>query len=330
VQVIHVNEIASVSSGLVRGLRAAGVEAELIDPPKPGAAVAYPWKAATIPLRLAIQAAVAARLRLRRPDLVHVHYASQSAIGWLSGRRFVVHCHGTDVRGAVPSAGWGRALAPGLRRADAVMYSTPDLGPTVRAFRPDAELLPNPVDTDQFTPGAPPTRDVLVAVRLDPTKGAAEVMGGLRRLLVQRPETTATVIAFGAQAGQLTADLGPNVRLLAVVPHEAMPRLIQDHRTAIGQLAFGSIGVSELEILAAGVPVVADFRYHDVYPEPAPILQAASADEVARGLLEVLEGRLPAGADRAARAWVVRYHGIPAVTDRLLRTYRRILSLGGA
>ena len=52
VKVVHLNDIAFVGSSLVAELPASGVEASLLDPPKPGSGVARPWKRATVPLRL--------------------------------------------------------------------------------------------------------------------------------------------------------------------------------------------------------------------------------------------------------------------------------------
>jgi hypothetical protein len=52
VKVVHLNDIAFVGSTLVAELPASGVEASLLDPPKPGSGVARPWKRATVPLRL--------------------------------------------------------------------------------------------------------------------------------------------------------------------------------------------------------------------------------------------------------------------------------------
>lgn len=330
-QVVHVNEVAYVAAGLVAGLNGAGHQARLVDPPKPGATIPYPWKVATFPLRLAILAGTAARVRREAPDLVHVHYASQAVVGALIGRPFIVHCHGSDIRSVDPSNAWGRYLSRVMAAAAAVVYSTPDLAAAAQRFRPDAGFLPSPVDTDQFAPRGSPQRDVLVAIRLDATKGATEVLAGLRLVLARRPETTATVVAFGALAPQLARDLGPGVRVLPKVAHDAMPRLIGDHRVAIGQLGPGAFGVTELETMACGVPVVTDYRFARAYAEPPPVVQADGAAIVAERLVHLLDDRdLRERAAADSRDWILRQHSIPVVTRRLIAIYERALARAAA
>ncbi len=330
-QVVHVNEVAHVAAGLVAGLAAAGHQASLVDPPKPGATMPYPWKVTTIPLRLAILAGTAVIVRREAPDLVHVHYASQAVVGALIGRPFVVHCHGSDIRNVDPWTARGRYLARVMAPAAAVIYSTPDLETAVRRFRPDAEFLPNPVDTDQFAPRGSSQRDILVAIRLDAAKGATEVMAGLRLVLARRPETTATVVAFGPLAHELARDLGPRVCVQHTVPHDAMPRLIGDHRVAIGQLGLGAFGMTELETMSCGVPVVTDYRFARSYSVPPPVVQADRPATVADGLVQLLDDRdLRERAAADSRAWVVRHHSLPVVTRRLLATYDRVLARAAA
>jgi glycosyltransferase involved in cell wall biosynthesis len=328
VRVVHVNDIAFVATNLVAGLNAAGHDARLRDPAKPGGALRYPWKLATIPVRLGLLTATAGAIRRDAPDIVHIHYASQSLVGALAGRPFIVHCHGTDIRGVDRSSLRGRCLAPFLASAAAVLYSTVDLGDDARSFRPDAKFLPSPIDTDHFVPGPPASRDVLVAMRLDSTKGATAIMQALDLVLARRPETTATVIAFGAQAATLTSRLGPRVSVIPRVGHDEMPRLIQDHRVAIGQLSTGALDVTELETMACGVPVVAHFRYDPrCYPEPPPVLQAADPGSVADGLISLLDHE---DARREAavkgRSWTLAQHSLPVVTRRLVAIYERVLS----
>jgi glycosyltransferase involved in cell wall biosynthesis len=327
-RIVHVNDIAFVASNLVAGLNAAGHDARTVDPPKPGATIRYPLKLLTIPVRLGVLAATAAAIRREAPDIVHVHYASQGMVGALAGRPFIVHCHGTDIRGKDPSSLWGRCLRPSLASAGAVLYSTVDLADDARAFRPDAEFLPNPIETDRFAPRPPASRDVLVAVRLDQSKGAVEVIRALDLVLTRRPETTATVVAFGAQAKTLTSHLGPRVVVIPRVGHDTMPQLIGDHRVAIGQLSTGAVGVTELEAMACGVPVVAHFPYDPrFYSEPPPVIDATDAGVVADRVIDLLdheERRREVAID--GRAWVLAQHGIPVVTRRLIAIYERVLS----
>lgn len=166
--IVHVNNIAWVASTLQEAQRRLGDTVDLIDPPKPGAALRWPWKVVSVALRLPILAATALAIRRRGYAIAHVRYATQALVGLLSGRPFLVHCHGTDVRGVVPGSLRGRALRALLRPAALVVYSTPDLEIDARSVRSDAEFLPNPIDVEAFVPAGPRDRDLLVGVRRDP------------------------------------------------------------------------------------------------------------------------------------------------------------------
>jgi glycosyltransferase involved in cell wall biosynthesis len=328
--VAHVNDVAHVARTLVAGLNRVGRSAVLVDLPKPGAGLPWPWKAASLPARAATIGMVAARLRQMRPDLVHVHYASQAAVGWLSGRPYVVHCHGSDIRGVRPDSLWDRGIAPAIRRAAAVLYSTPDLAADAGRFRRDAEFLPNPVDTDLFRPGTTPDRDVLVGIRLDPIKGAEIAIESVLAVLQMRPGTSVTIVVDGSQRRRLTAELGPAFRLIRPVRHEQMADLFRQHRVAVGQFGVGSIGVYELEALASGLPVVADFRYPAAYGDDRPPLEPIDpvdrAGDAAAQLARLLgDEAVWRAASRASREWVVRNHATGVVIERLLGIYARAL-----
>jgi glycosyltransferase involved in cell wall biosynthesis len=322
-RIVHVNDVASVGPTLVQGLRAVGHDARFVDVPKIAARWPYPWKLAAFPARLAWLAGLGLRLRRNRVDLVHIHYASQAVLGPLSSRPYVVHCHGTDVRGATPTSRWGRSIAPWLRRAVGVVYATPDLEPWVRSFRSDALLLPGPVDTNVFRPQlAEPTADVLVSTRLDPIKGADQIVAAARDLLRRRPSTTFTVIDQGSETGAMRAALGSSGRFLPPQPHSSMPELLARHRVFVGQFGLGIVSQAEVEALAAGVPVVS--RLESRYAADAPpIVGSGNGREAAAQMERLLDG----SADRAqvastGRAWAIQHRSIPAITGRLLEQYR--------
>lgn len=331
-RIAHVNDIASVATTMTRALRAAGQAADLVEPWRPGAGIAYPWKVATLPLRLAGILAAGVRLRAASYDLVHVHYARLGMLGPISGRPYVLHCHGSDMRGVTPASAWGLEVSPFLRRARRVYYTTPDLEPWVRAFRPDATFLPNPIEIPTRRPAgatAAPARDVLVGVRLDPIKGVDEIAAALGALLAARPGTTLTVIDQGVGVERIAALGGRGVVVVPPVPHDELPALLARHRSAIGQMRVGAIGNYELEAMAAGLPVAAAFAYPGSYPTPVPIVDGETAETRGRALAALLddpEACVAMGA-RAA-AWVAANHGMEAVAERLVADYRAVL--GGA
>ena len=83
-------------------------------------------------------------LRSIDADLVHAHYARVPAwAALLSGKRFVVHCHGDDIR-----HGYSLLNKLALKKASLILHSTPDLEGLVKR----SVYLPNPVDTELFQP----------------------------------------------------------------------------------------------------------------------------------------------------------------------------------
>ena len=96
-------------------------------------------------------------------DVVHIHFAYLGWIGILGRYPYFLHCHGSDVRRDLHDRLRRWPIMTSLRRARAVLFVTPDLAPIVRPIRSDAIFLPDPVNTDRFTPqpnhGRAPTQD---------------------------------------------------------------------------------------------------------------------------------------------------------------------------
>ena len=329
-RIVHVNDIASVASVLAEAQSRLGASVRVLDPPKPLAHLPYPWKVLSFPLRVVPLVAVVMDLRRDRAALVHIHYATQGVVGLGVGRRFVIHCHGSDIRGARPGSLRGAVLSTILRRAALVLYATPDLAADVGRFRRDAAYLPNPIDTAAFAPSRTPTRDVLMATKLDPVKGAGTAVEALARLLERRPATRITVIASGPMLDAVRSRLGHRARFIPPVEHARMPDLIRDHRVALGQFRLGILSQVELESLACGVPVVTWFDHPEAYEDQPPIVIAHEPGEIATrlaGLLDDEPGR--AGLATAGRSWVIANHDSDRIAGRLDEAYRSAGLLSG-
>lgn len=83
-------------------------------------------------------------LRKADCDIIHAHFARSSIYAsYLSGKSYIAHCHGTDIR-------WGMNWLQKkcLKNAEKVLVSTPDL----LEILPNATWLPNPTDVERFKP----------------------------------------------------------------------------------------------------------------------------------------------------------------------------------
>ncbi len=164
--------------------------------------------------------------------------------------------------GRGPLASLRRAVLARLRHWDAatanrvdcyVANSTFVADRIARYYRRRAEVVPPPVDTEFFTPGAPerPREHVLMVASLSPYKKvdvaiAACAAAGVPLL----------VVGEGPERGRLEALAGEGARLIGRVDRE---RLRDLYRGAICFLQPGieDFGIAAVEALAAGTPVVA-------------------------------------------------------------------------
>ncbi len=323
-RIAEINDIASVASEIGAGLEARGHAVDYYYLRLVGARLHPNVKPVTGPIRALDWLDIIRRIRAGRYDLVHIHYAYLGNIGALGGFPYILHCHGTDLRGGTLVT--RPLIANAIRQARHVFYSTPDLAAWVLPLRPDAEFLPNPVDTRLFAPATPPSahRSAWVACALTKVKGAERILRACRLLAERAPDLP--VDAFGG--GEFTQAFRalPNVTLYARHPRSRLPQIIDEHGIVIGQARLGSVGMAELEAMACGRPVVAWFNERGGCSEPPPILSAVDGDDIAR-VVERLAND-PAARDRlgaAGRAWVERHHGVERVVDRVEAVARAIV-----
>jgi glycosyltransferase involved in cell wall biosynthesis len=328
--IAQVNDVSAVAGALAREMRRLGEQAVVVETRRFGTELRYPWKAAALPLRGAAILRAGVALRRGHYDVVHVHFARLGMLGPMSGRPYTLHVHGTDIRGVRPGSWWGREFDPFMRRARLVYYATPDLREWVEPFRPDAIFLPNPIETDLFSPAAPTgqedraRRDLLVGVRLSAAKGLPTILEIVRDMVAARPGTTITIVDHGEGVARAAALAGPNAVVVPRASRAELPDLIRGHRLALGQYLVGTFGNYELEAQACGVPVVMGFDRWAAYDTRPPIVAAATAQEAAARICSLLDD--DAGLARLAALgppWVAANHSADMIAARVLADYRR-------
>lgn len=324
-RILHVNDIAGVGTTLTRELRRMGHDATLRRLRLVGGGAPTGIKILLSPVRLAELAAVQLESARGRFDIVHYHYAYVGALASLGRRTTAVHCHGTDVRAGLRDPLRRPLVLLALRSASLVLVATPDILPAVRAVRPDAVFLPDPVDTAAFRPLArEPDGTIRVLLISAPLaiKGIEHVAAAVRPLM-GTPGIVVHAISRGPGDARRFRELGVPT-LIPAVPHDRMPELISAYDIVVGQAAVGALGMSELEALACGRPVVAPFRYAAAYGSPPPLVGADVSDP---GEATAEIRRLAADTDRReaigreSRAWVERHHGARRIADRLVELY---------
>jgi glycosyltransferase involved in cell wall biosynthesis len=210
-----------------------------------------------------------------------------------------------------------------------VFYVTPDLAEAVLGERPDAEFLPNPIDSGRFAPTskASESRKVLIVCALDDIKGAGRLLEAARRLASARPDISITALGGGLHEDAFAAL--SNVVVLPRQPRERLPAIINEHGVVMGQALLGVAGMAEYEAMACARPVVSWFSFGRAYPEPPPFVRALDGLDIA-GAVERLvddpEARLRLGAE--GRQWVMKYHSMDAAVERVERAAEDMLRAG--
>lgn len=266
-----------------------------------------------------------------RYDVLHVHYGLMAYYAWAGRRPFVLHLHGSDVRDNLAGGPPRLVVRWGLRHARKVYFSTPDLAEPARAERPDAEWLPAPIGAQLLeaarrrldsaaNEGGEPLR-VLLCSRWDPAKGT----DALLRIAADLRARDSSLEIIGLDWGdERESARAAGIRLVPRMPHDSFFEFLDGFDLAVGQMAVGAPGVTELECMARGVPVVMRFDYASAYEEPPPIV-AANENVAANTVLALLHHQTHrAEVARAGLEWVLRYPSAEALARRLAEDYAAV------
>jgi glycosyltransferase involved in cell wall biosynthesis len=255
---------------------------------------------------------------------------------------FIMHLHGSDIRpmqslkGRISNFVSRRAG----RSADQVWYSTPDLRHYVKDLRNKARYMPSPLSEDFFrlpllTRGG---KSVLFCVPLSTVKGAELAVAAMNQLSFESPEIAISAFGFGPkteEAARIRRAIGPSIRLLGRVSHQEMPRVLSMYSVIVGQLGLGCLGLTELEALAAGRPLIANLSESLVdsesyYRENPPVEVCQDAAAIANGVKRLVgdpDFAFALGAE--GREWARRYHSADRVAALYAKSYRELVEVHG-
>jgi glycosyltransferase involved in cell wall biosynthesis len=313
VRVVQIGDVASVAPALADALRN---DADVISLPlrQSGARRGRLVKLFYGPSRVIDAARAARRARSLKPDVVHVHWVPNGIVGLMLGCPWILHVHGSDFRNLDRLRRHPYSFL--LRAATEVVYATPDLARWVLPVRPDAELLPPAIP---IRPGRSERDwDVLVASRAALSKGSDISAATVTRLLGEDPG-----LRIAAVDGPDFAS--PAVRL-GFGPKEAFVERLARSRVVVGQFRVPALGISELEAMSVGRPVVTNIDL-GLYPDPPPVVVARDAEAAATAIRRLLD--TPAEADAlglAGERWVRDHHSPAAVASAALAVYRQALA----
>lgn len=327
-RVVHVNDVSRVASTIVEAAQDRGLPWTLwrLPPVNRTAPVSAAWGRGRDVMQFRQAAATAA--------LAHVHYGFFGYYAWVARRPYVLHLHGSDVRLNLRDRVRRPIVLRAMARAEHVLYSTPDLSEEVCSIRPDATWLAAPVPRSSVAvpvqPGAGGAADVtpgengplvLFASRWDEVKGIDEQLDLAADLRRSHPGARLVGVRWGEGADRAEA---AGVRLVPKLAALEFERLLGASDVVVGQQRSGMLGITELQAMAMGRPVVARFDAAAAYGEDAPIWNTLHVDAGA-AVLQVLEGgSANSHRVRAAVDWVARHHSADAAVTALEGLYRRV------
>ena len=332
-KITHVHDVSFVTSTIVTALNEIGVKATFYE--------FINWKIRKSPKIIQFILTSSARfveifrfksiVHKGKFDVIHIHYGTFAYLAFFSRIPFYLHIHGTDVRTHVNWPLIGNVIRWGIINAEKVFYSTPDLKPIVEKFRRDAIFFPNPINTDQFFVKKFDEKCDLVSLfninKLDRFKGTNNVLKSIQLIWEIFPNLNVKMFQFGnsikdAEEFLVKYQNVPNLSFLPRISHEKMVDELQNSSIILGQLGTGILTCSELEAMSCGKPVICNFKYFDMYPEPPPVLVANTPEEVRDQIVFLLnnpeEGKK---IGEKAREWVVKYYDYRKVAQKLLNIY---------
>ena len=242
---------------------------------------------------------------------------------------------------------WPRWL---ISRMDAIIATTREAASFVQNVW---AVVPHGVDTDRFRPaddpaaawkatGYPGDYGIATVGRIRPEKGTDLFVEAMIEALPNLPGATALVIgqAKSGDAGFLdqlkrkAAEAGMQDRILFIGEKrsEDMPSLLQGCRALVALPRYGGYGLTPLEAMACGLPVIAsETGYFREFIEPQKanaagrVVPLDDAPEAARSLVQLLgnqetyESTSRAARERAHTAFgiMTEVEGINAVYERL-------------
>lgn len=288
-RILHVNDVASVGAILVR---ASGGRDGLF---QPALRRFFPRGRPGDARFLAARALDPAHLRLAYRSgsytHVHVHYGTFAYLAELAGLPYSLHVHGGEVTIHPFEGGLKHRLAQrGIARATRVAVSTPDLLAPILRLRPDAIYIPNPMEVPPAAPrrAARERPRLLMLSKMDPNKGWPAQVALMRSLVETLPGLSFSFLEKGdlpeRERRRFAADLiALGGTILPWMERPVFLATLSEMDFAIGQLAIGSMGMSEMEAMASGVPTVANVREHVAIGHQPPVIAPdGAATEVAR------------------------------------------------
>ncbi len=284
-------------------------------------------------------------------DIVQA-YATEPIGALLSGKRpYVTFEHGTLRHFTTEDDPLHRLTALAYREADHTFITNGDcLSYAERLGIDHYSPIIHPVDVEQhrqdFSKDAQRIREELGAELLIfcPVRHDYEIKGtdkAIEALPLIKEKTERRVVMIMSAWGEQVEESRAKIEALGcaenVVWRDSMCRIsmikhIQASDIVFDQFVLPVFGSTAPQTIAAGKPVVSSYVPEEtkwLIPEPAPIVSAFSAKEIADRVIETLDPKWRADYKVRARQWIDTYHSPQNAIIDQLRVYRDVLERYG-
>lgn len=295
-RVTHCNNLAGVSSTLVKYQRRLGVQSQLI------VKVKHPNKYELETVR----GLYGGLLSLAADDVIHYHYSTwytsmlnipnfDARLLRRLGKRIVMHYHGDDLRK-------GKRIPIQFSHT---FVSTPDL----LDYSPDSEWLPNPVDLEMFTPLEGQTTGVYRVGYYDPPPWSGYVDTQKIEFAIQSLRREGFRVEGAPAKG---------------IPHHGMPAYYHSITIWVDKLEAGAYSLMACEAATSGIPVIASTSNVAAYIGQEPFYEFS--DNVTEDLRYMLEDEVERRRiAQRGRDYVEARHEASRVAERTVKVYSSIL-----
>jgi len=279
-----------------------------------------------------------------KPDIIHVQYLwSQFFIGFIAAKLLripiVATGHGWEVLDVPKHPVRGKIQKIFLKRVDMLILTAEYYHKFMENLVPAERrvYIPRMIDTDIFRPGIPTDdllekyghRIVTFTARLFKIKTPYKTLDAFHLALKEFPDAHLLILGIGPEEERMKKkveelNMSNNVHFLGEIPNKDIPKYLNASKAEVRGFnpLTPELGISHLEALACGTPVL---TYND-YPDVKGMVICLEVPEIAEALRKILrDENYQKELGKAGREYVVSTFGIDAATNKTIKVYNILL-----
>lgn len=286
----------------------------------------------------------------KKYDIIHVNGAYSGHLPLIAKKPYVLYCMGTDLRVNLYRPIIGKLTEKYIKKADKVVVCTPDLAEYIVPIRKDVIYIPSGIESEIFKPSKKRNGlSILLVSGLKIGKGGRKLMEAIKIVKKHHPEVQVDSSGVGKEPeGENSEESGhvylaatldeikkTGINMLPVVKFGNLSEwacVINRYDIVVGQISseirgmsYGVLGVSELEALSCGKPLVGHIR-EDLYEDVPPVLSSKEPKKIAENIEFLIENKKEREKmGKKSREWILRNCEYGKVVRDFLKIYEEIM-----